>query len=80
MLIQDSAKGRLISTCQITEPRKSSYYVKVLRNLEDFNSCFNNLCLHVGRVVSGHQLGKPSDVPQILLTYEGNFVFIIHPT
>ena len=59
---------------------KCSYYVKVLHNLEDFNSCFNNLCLHVGRVLSGHQLGKPTDVLRILLTYEGSFVFYNTPS
>ena len=34
----------------------------------------------VGRVLSGHQLGKPSDVRRIISTHEGSFVFIIHPT
>ena len=29
------------------------------------------------RVLSGHQLGKPSDVRRILSTNEGSFVFII---
>ena len=33
----------------------------------------------VGRVLSGHQLGKPSDVRRILSTHESSFVFIIHP-
>ena len=31
----------------------------------------------VGRVLSGHQLGKPSDVRWIMSTHEGSFVFII---
>ena len=31
-------------------------------------------------VLSGHQLGKPSDVRQIISTHEGSFVFTIHPT
>ena len=30
--------------------------------------------------VSGHQLGKPSNVRWIISTHEGSFVFIIHPT
>ena len=34
----------------------------------------------VGRVLSGHQLGKPSDVRGIMSTHEGSFVFIIHAT
>ena len=34
----------------------------------------------VGQVPSGHQLGKPSDVRWIILTHEGSFVFIIHPS
>ena len=34
----------------------------------------------VGRVLAGHQLGKPSDVLRIISTHEGSFVFIIHPT
>ena len=34
----------------------------------------------VGRMLSGHQLGKPSDVLQIISTHEGSCVFIIHPT
>ena len=34
----------------------------------------------VGRVLSGHQQGKPSDVRWIISTLEGSFVFIIHPT
>ena len=34
----------------------------------------------IGRVLSGHQLGKPSDVRWIMSTHEGSFVFIIHPT
>ena len=32
------------------------------------------------RVLSGHQLGKPSNVRWIITTHEGSFVFIIHPT
>ena len=35
---------------------------------------------YLGRVLSGHQLGKPSDVRRIISTHEGSFVFIIHPT
>ena len=31
----------------------------------------------VERVLSGHQLGKPSDVHWIISTQEGSFVFII---
>ena len=34
----------------------------------------------VGRVLSGHQLGKPSDVWWIMSRNMGSFVFIIHPT
>ena len=34
----------------------------------------------VGRVFSGHQLGKPSDVWWIISTHESSFVFIIHQT
>ena len=30
--------------------------------------------------LSGHQLGKASDVWWIISTHEGSFVFIIHPT
>ena len=33
-----------------------------------------------GRVLSGHQLRKPSDVLLIMSTHKGSFVFIIHPT
>ena len=29
----------------------------------------------VGLVLSGHQLGKPSDVRQIMSTHEGSFVY-----
>ena len=32
-----------------------------------------------GRVLSGPQLGKPSDVRWIMSSHEGSFVFIIHP-
>ena len=34
----------------------------------------------VGAVLSGHQLGKPSDIRLIMSTQKGSFVFIIHPT
>ena len=33
----------------------------------------------VGRVLSEHQLGKPSDVRRIMSSHEGSFVFIIQP-
>ena len=33
----------------------------------------------VRRVLSGRQLGKPSDVLRIMSTLEASFVFIIHP-
>ena len=34
----------------------------------------------VERVLLGHQLGRPSDVPWIMSTHGGSFVFIIHPS
>ena len=34
----------------------------------------------VGRVLSGHQLGKPSDVRRIMSSHEVSFVFIIQVT
>ena len=34
----------------------------------------------IGRLFSGHQLGKPSDVRQIMSTHKSSLVFIIHTT
>ena len=47
---------------------------------EIHHKVFTAGALESGRVLSGYQMGKPSDVRQTMSTYKASLVFIIHPT